>query len=352
MGNHNFTRLIQIQMKFIATLLSTTAAVTLEGVYDADGNLLSYPRADGAIQFADGSVGFQGGDLLGPEDFYGDLGRDVNIFNFYGAVYGDVKGIADDDGSLGLAVGADSLLGGLGGLRGDGLDALLDDGAAAAAAALALGGGLGLGRGGRLGGFAGLDADLLAAGALGADGVLLGADGLPLLGADGLVLAGADGRLGGFAGLAGLGGAGRLGGLAGLGGAGQQLLDQAGGALVNLGDGSGVDLSLNALGGLTAVVDGGALEGAPALGTGLGGAAITSAEGGWCGYNATKQASANCAPGLSCVNGLCTDLDAYTSKFELGDAAGDRFAAGQDPFVTLNEASRLKQTADGDMVAH
>jgi len=344
--------LIQIQMKFIATLLTATAAVTLEGVYDADGNLLSYPRADGAIQFADGSVGFQGGDLLGPEDFYGDLGRDVNIFNFYGAVYGDVKGIADDDGSLGLAVGADSLLGGLGGLRGDGLDALLDDGAAAAAAALALGGGLGLGRGGRLGGLAGLDADLLAAGALGADGVLLGADGLPLLGADGLVLAGADGRLGGFAGLAGLGGAGRLGGLAGLGGAGQQLLDQAGGALVNLGDGSGVDLSLNALGGLTAVVDGGALEGAPALGTGLGGAAITSAEGGWCGYNATKQASANCAPGLSCVNGLCTDLDAYTSKFELGDAAGDRFAAGQDPFVTLNEASRLKQTADGDMVAH
>merc|ERR1711934_813508 len=206
MGNHNFTRLIQIQMKFIATLLTATAAVTLEGVYDADGNLLSYPRADGAIQFADGSVGFQGGDLLGPEDFYGDLGRDVNIFNFYGAVYGDVKGIADDDGSLGLAVGADSLLGGLGGLRGDGLDALLDDGAAAAAAALALGGGLGLGRGGRLGGFAGLDADLLAAGALGADGVLLGADGLPLggaglPGADGLVLAGADGRLGGLAGL-------------------------------------------------------------------------------------------------------------------------------------------------------
>ena len=327
-------------MKFIATLLTATSAVTLEGTYDADGNLLSYPRADGAIQFTDGQVGYLGGELLGPEDF--GLGRNYNVFNFYGAVYGDVKGIADDDGDLAAAVGADRLL-----RRGDALDDLLDDGTAAAAAALALGGDLGLG--GRLdlglGGLVDLrPADLaLAGGSLG-DLVDLrgGAGAAPALGG-GLPLDAVD------AFTAGLGG---RRGLAGLGGAGQQLLDQADGALLDLGDGSGVTLLGDRLGGLTAVVDGGALEGAPAKGTGLGGAAITSAEGGWCGYNATKQASANCAPGLSCVNGLCTDLEAYTSKFELGDATGDRFAAGEDPFVTLNEDSRLKKTADGDMVAH
>lgn len=315
-------------MKFIATLLTATAAVNLEGTYDAEGNLLSYPRADGAIQFADGQVGYLGGDLLGPEDFYRGDGRDVNIFNFYGAMYGDVKGIADDDGTLSTAVGVDRLLAPAlgGGLPLDAVDAF------------------GAGLGGRLGGLGDLvdlrPADLaLAGGNLGDIVDLRGA--APILGG-GLPLDAVDAFATRFGGAAG----------AGLGGAGQQLLDQAGGALVNLGDGSGVDLSLNALGGLTAVVDGGALEGAPALGSGLGGAAITSAEGGWCGYNATKQASANCAPGLSCVNGLCTDLDAYTSKFELGDAAGDRFAAGEDPFVTLNEGSRLKKTADGDMVAH
>ena len=316
-------------MKFIATLLSTTAAVTLEGVYDADGNLLSYPRADGAIQFADGSVGFQGGDLLGPDDLYRDgLSRNYNVFNFYGAVYGDVKGIADDEGDLATAVGADRLLAPAlsGGLPLDAIDAF----------AAGPGGRLdGLGGLGGLGGLVDLrPADLaLAGGNLGDIVDLRGAGAAPAL-SGGLPLGAVDAFT------------------AGLGGAGQQLLDQAGGALVNLGDGSGVDLSLNALGGLTAVVDGGALEGAPALGSGLGGAAITSAAGGWCGYNATKQASANCAPGLSCVNGLCTDLEAYTSKFELGEATGDRFAVGEDPFVTLNEGSRLKKTADGEMVAH
>ena len=335
-------------MKFIATLLTATSAVTLEGTYDADGNLLSYPRADGAIQFTDGQVGYLGGELLGPEDF--GLGRNYNVFNFYGAVYGDVKGIADDDGDLAAAVGADRLL-----RTGDALDDLLDDGTAAAAAALALGGDLGLG--GRLGGLGGLvdlrPADLVLAGGAGAAPALGG--GLPL---DAIDAFGAPALSGGLpldavdAFAAGLGGRGGLGRRGGLGGAGQQLLDQADGTLVDLGDGSGVTLLGDRLGGLTAVVEGPGLEGAPAKGTGLGGAAITSAEGGWCGYNATKQASANCAPGLSCVNGLCTDLEAYTSKFELGDASGDRFAAGEDPFVTLNEDSRLKKTADGDMVAH
>ena len=249
-------------MKFIATLLTATSAVTLEGTYDADGNLLSYPRADGAIQFTDGQVGYLGGELLGPEDF--GLGRNYNVFNFYGAVYGDVKGIADDDGDLATAVGADRLL------------------------APALGGGLPLdavdafaaGLGGRLGGLGDLvdlrPADLaLAGGSLGDVVDLRGA--APVLGG-GLPLDAVDAFATRFGGAA----------TTGLGGAGQQLVDQAGGALVDLGDGSGVTLLGDRLGGLTAVVDGGALEGAPARGTGLGGAAITSAEGGWCGYNATK----------------------------------------------------------------
>ena len=126
-------------MKFIATLLSTAAAVSLEGIYDADGNLLAYPRGDGAIQFADGQVGLVGGDRLVGDGLLdtalelGPLGfdtRDMNVFNFYGQVYGDVKGISDAAGRLGLALSADAALGGLGdaallGLTGglDGLDA-------------------------------------------------------------------------------------------------------------------------------------------------------------------------------------------------------------------------------------
>merc|ERR1712137_1273293 len=175
MGNHNFTRLIQIQMKFIATVLSTAVAVNLEaeGHYDAAGNLIGL---DGA--------------------------NNLNVFNFYGQMLGDVLGIADD----GLPL----------------------------AAPLALDDGLALGR---------LDLGH------GLDDALLLDDGLLL-----------DDRLG-------------------------------------------------------LALDDGLLEGAPALGTGLAGAAITSTEGGWCGYNAQKQQSANCAPGLSCVNAICTDLDAYQAKF-------------------------------------
>ena len=96
-------------MKFIATLLSTAAAVNLEGIYDAQGNLLAYPAADGTIQFADGQVGLVGGDRLvgdGLLDTRLELdafglpydSADLNVFNFYGPVYGDIKGIADDDG--------------------------------------------------------------------------------------------------------------------------------------------------------------------------------------------------------------------------------------------------------------
>ena len=135
-------------MKFLATLLSTATAVSLEGIYDADGNLLAYPRGDGQIQFADGQVGSVGGNRLVGDGLLdtalelGPLGfdtRDMNVFNFYGQVYGDVKGISDAAGRLGLGVAADAALGGFGdaallGLAGglDGLDGLDAAGLAAA----------------------------------------------------------------------------------------------------------------------------------------------------------------------------------------------------------------------------
>ena len=270
-------------MKFIATILSTAAAVSLEaeGIYDAAGNLLAYPRADGAIQFADGQVGLVGGDTLVGDDLLG-AASNLNVFNFYGPMLGDVKGISDD----GLGLDA---------------DLLLDDGLAGAGLARA---GLGLG-----------DGLLLD------DGLGLAADAGALLQGDGALVQGSLRR----------GGLGRRG--------------------LGLGLGLGDDLLLG--GDALLVADDGLLEGAPALGTGLGGAAITSTEGGWCGYNAQKQASANCAPGLSCVNAICTNLEAYQAKFALPEASGDRdiFQAGADPFVTLQEGT-FSKTQDGKMIAH
>ena len=278
-------------MKFIATILSTAAAVSLEaeGIYDAAGNLLAYPRADGAIQFADGQVGLVGGDSLVGDGLLGlDGASNLNVFNFYGPMLGDVKGISDD--GLGLD---------------DGL--LLDDGLATAGLARA---GLGLG-----------DGLLLADDGLAGAGLGLAAD-TALLQGDGALVQGSLRR----------GGLGRRGAL-------------------GLGLGLGDDLLLG--GDALLVADDGLLEGAPALGTGLGGAAITSTEGGWCGYNAQKQASANCAPGLSCVNAICTNLEAYQAKFALPQAAGDReiFQAGADPFVTLQEGT-FSKSKDGKMIAH
>ena len=286
-------------MKFIATILATAAAVTLEHYHDDhhdDGVLLAV------------------GDGLTPLDVAGlyyddhDHANNLNVFNFYGPVYGDIQGIADDDGLEQLALTRDGLV--------FGADGAILDGALSTTVLPGLG------------------------------AIAVDADGLEATDDDGLALAASLGGL-------------QVGRLAGRG--------LRGVALGGLGPGSaglGALLpsdTLIAEDGTLAAVDGGAvdvlrpgsalaLEGAPALGTGLGGAAITSAAGGWCGYNASKGAAANCAPGLTCVNAVCTDLAAFEARHALPEATGDRFHFGEDPFVTLNTEETFAEVG-GDMVA-
>lgn len=120
----------------------------------------------------------------------------MNVFNFYGAVYGDIKGIADDDGALARGVGADAILlggdglgdaAGLAAARQARLDALVAAGALDASVLdldLGLAGGLGpLGLGGL--GLRGLDGLGLGLGGLGAQGLVLGGDDLSLAGLGG-----------------------------------------------------------------------------------------------------------------------------------------------------------------------
>ena len=85
-------------MKFIATILATAAAVNLEDYHDEDGVLLAVTDGLTAVDALDlGYVAYDGANNL-------------NVFNFYGPVYGDIQGIADDDGLEGLAVTADGLV--------------------------------------------------------------------------------------------------------------------------------------------------------------------------------------------------------------------------------------------------
>ena len=85
-------------MKFIATILATATAVNLEYHHDDDGVLLAV------------------GDGLTPLDVAGlvyddhDHANNLNVFNFYGAVYGDIQGIADDDGLEQLALTKEGLV--------------------------------------------------------------------------------------------------------------------------------------------------------------------------------------------------------------------------------------------------
>ena len=127
-------------MKFIATILATAAAVNLEDYHDEDGVLVAVTDGLTAVDALD--LGY---------DAY-DGANNLNVFNFYGAVYGDIQGIADDDGLEGLALtkeglvlGADgaildgalstTVLPGLGAIAvdADGLEATADDGLALAA---------------------------------------------------------------------------------------------------------------------------------------------------------------------------------------------------------------------------
>ena len=275
-------------MKFIATILATAAAVNLEGDYAEDGVLVAVTDGLTAVDALDLAYTVPGANNL-------------NVFNFYGIVAGNVQGIADSDGLEGLALGVDgaildgalstTVLPGLGAIAvdADGLAATQDDGLALAASL----GGLQAGR------LAGRRPRALALGGLGPGSAGLGA----LLPDDTLITE--DGTL--------------------------AAVD--GGAVDVLYPGSAL-----------------ALEGAPALGTGHGGAAITSALGGWCGYNASKGAAANCVPGLTCVNAVCTDLAAFEARHALGEATGDRFTFGEDPYVTLNTEDTFEEVG-GDMVA-
>ena len=127
-------------MKFIATILATAAAVNLEDYHDEDGVLLAVTDGLTAV------------DALSLPYVGYDGANNLNVFNFYGAVYGDIQGIADDDGLEGLALtkeglvlGADgaildgalstTVLPGLGAIAvdADGLAATDDDGLALAA---------------------------------------------------------------------------------------------------------------------------------------------------------------------------------------------------------------------------
>ena len=127
-------------MKFIATILATAAAVNLEDYHDEDGVLVAVTDGLTAVDALD----------LAYVDYPG--ANNLNVFNFYGPVYGDIQGIADDDGLEGLALtkeglvlGADgaildgalstTVLPGLGAIAvdADGLAATDDDGLALAA---------------------------------------------------------------------------------------------------------------------------------------------------------------------------------------------------------------------------
>lgn len=280
-------------MKFIATILATAAAVNLEWDHDDDTVLVARP------------AGLTPADIIDVGYAAYDGANNLNVFNFYGNVLGNVQGVADADLVPTLPAGdvfvdadgnvlggaralATTVLPGVGAVAvdADGIEGTLDDGLALAARL----GGLEAGRRGPR---------ALALGGLGPGSAGLGA----LLPSDTLITE--DGTL----------------------------------AAV---DGGVVDVYAPG----SAI----ALEAAPALGTGLGGAAITSAAGGWCGYNASKGAAANCAPGLSCINAVCTDLAAFEARHALPEATGDRFNFGEDPYVTLNTEDSFAEVG-GDMVA-
>ena len=131
-------------MKFIATILATAAAVKIEDYHEEDGVLVAVHDGLTAVDALDLGYTYA-------YDGY-DKTNNLNVFNFYGAVYGDIQGIADDDGLEGLALtkeglvlGADgaildgalstTVLPGLGAIAvdADGLEATADDGLALAA---------------------------------------------------------------------------------------------------------------------------------------------------------------------------------------------------------------------------
>ena len=73
-------------MKFIATILATAAAVKIEDYHEDDGELVAVHGGLTAV------------DALDHGYYAYDGANNLNVFNFYGAVYGDIQGIADDDG--------------------------------------------------------------------------------------------------------------------------------------------------------------------------------------------------------------------------------------------------------------
>ena len=83
-------------MKFIATILATAAAVNLEGDYVEDGVFVAVTDGLTAVDALDLAYTVPGANNL-------------NVFNFYGIVAGNVQGIADSDGLEGLARGANGL---------------------------------------------------------------------------------------------------------------------------------------------------------------------------------------------------------------------------------------------------
>ena len=77
-------------MKFIATILATAAAVKIEDYHEEDGVLVAVHDGLTAVDALDLGYTYA-------YDGY-DKTNNLNVFNFYGAVYGDIQGIADDDG--------------------------------------------------------------------------------------------------------------------------------------------------------------------------------------------------------------------------------------------------------------
>ena len=77
-------------MKFIATILATAAAVKIEDYHEDDGVLVAVHDGLTAVDALDLGYTYA-------YDGY-DKTNNLNVFNFYGAVYGDIQGIADDDG--------------------------------------------------------------------------------------------------------------------------------------------------------------------------------------------------------------------------------------------------------------
>ena len=66
-----------------------------------------------------------------------------------------------------------------------------------------------------------------------------------------------------------------------------------------------------------------------------------SGEGGRCGYSFQESRMiGTCAEGLSCVNGKCQNLLAPTPAPAAEDRSGERYAAGEDPHVTLQEVKK------------